>query len=114
VKKTQVLWLVVAIAAVGMITVAGREYLQLQRSQRALAQQQLWQEQQTAVLLREQMEREHCEKYVKSIADLTGVSDMRGAPELVGLSVCADPKSDLRMRLRQSAAVPGPGLRRKF
>ena len=105
---------VVGIAAVGITFLAGREYLQLQRRQHLLALEQLRQEQQTAALLREQMEREHCEKYVKSVADLTGVSDMRGAPELVGLSVCMDSQSDLRQRLRREAPLPTGGLKRKF
>lgn len=54
----------------------------------------------TTQLLREQMEREQCQQFVRSAALASGLSDREPPVQMTMITLCSDPESGIRQRLR--------------
>lgn len=99
--------LLALILVAGLLGYAGCEYRQ-QVTERARLQEQAElerqrQQQETLALLREQMERDQCQQFIRSTALASGLSDREAGVQMMMLTVCSDPQSALRQRLRPQA-----------
>jgi len=54
-------------------------------------------------LLREQMEREECQQLLRSAALASGLSGREAGVQVLTITVCSDPQSGVRQRLRANA-----------
>jgi uncharacterized membrane-anchored protein YhcB (DUF1043 family) len=98
-RIASVLLLLVALGASGR---ACQQRLARQEQERNLRLLRMAQQQsETSRLIREQMERDYCEKFLTSI-NAIGDLDREPAAQLLTLAACSNPESAIRQRLRQT------------
>ena len=99
--------LIAVVLVAGLLGYAGCEY-QRQATERAHQQEQQRQaelerqrqQNETMQLLREQMERDQCQQFVRSAALASGLSDRERVVQMAMITLCSDPQSGIRQRLR--------------